>query len=68
MTNYMNGEAHVWNGGECPVPEETKVEVWLRSKALLSGSAYRYAWYHDEDCCSDITTFRVIPPEPGDAQ
>ena len=68
MTNYMNGEAHVWNGGECPVPEETKVEVWLRNDTHSADIADHYAWYHDEDCCSDITKFSVIPPEPGDAQ
>ena len=29
MTDYNDGNRHIWHGGKCPVHEESEVKVWL---------------------------------------
>ena len=49
-----------WNGGECPVPLDTIVEVKFRDGDSQSGHpAYAYYWPHDGDG-ADILTYCTI--------
>jgi len=60
MTNYMDGEVHVWNGGECPVPSRYAVIIWLRTGEMLSGLAGYIEWHHGGNADTDICRFKVI--------
>lgn len=44
MTNYNDGEWHAWNGGECPVPPETMVEVTYVNGGCVEGRAGDRQW------------------------
>ena len=64
MTNYNDGKWHGWNGGECPVHPNTKVEVVylepvcvVRIAKVRSDTASNFSW-KDED--APIVAFRVI--------
>jgi hypothetical protein len=36
MTNYNDGSWHGWNGGECPVHEDSRVDiVWLEDNGVV---------------------------------
>ena len=49
-----------WDGGECPVPEDTVVDVRLRNgKELLLQAALWCDWDHD-DAATDIIAYRVV--------
>lgn len=48
-----------WNGGDLPVPFETKVEVKLRFGVCSTGQAGGYSWKHDDND-SDIIAYRVV--------
>lgn len=53
-----------WDGGECPVPLDTLVEVKLRCGASeLSGLAKKYCWHHNDDG-ADIVEYRTITEQP----
>ena len=53
-----------WDGGECPVPFDTLVEVTLRSGFLLGPvRAARYAWNH-LGTRTDIVGYRTITEQP----
>ena len=53
-----------WDGGECPVPLETKVEVKLRSGNVMGPRlAYRYRWKHI-DSNGDIVEYRTFTEQP----
>ena len=65
MTDWIE-----WNGGECPVSEDTVVEVRYRAEAVAAKGiridwpcpAGRFEWWHDgED--DDIVTYRKWEPE-----
>lgn len=64
--DYNDGNWHGWNGGKCPVHEESMVEVQFRDQeregerydGLNAGS---WNWRHYNVSC-DIITFRVIKP------
>lgn len=58
-TKKIYGPHIDWNGGECPVPHETKVEVELRCGAVSEARAGDYYWYHDDDG-SDIFSYRIV--------
>lgn len=64
MTNYNDGKWHGWNGGECPVHPNTKVEVVylepvsvVTLATLRSDTASNFSW-KDED--APIVAFRVL--------
>lgn len=53
-----------WNGGESPVPPDTRVEVKCRSgKVLKPRLAYRYRWKHI-DSNGDIVKYRAVTEQP----
>ena len=54
-----------WNGGECPVPLDTKVEVSCRGPYPTStGLARNFSWGHLEMLYdTDIVSYRVIKEE-----
>ena len=57
-----------WNGGECPVPLDTKVEVSCRGPYPTStGLARDFSWGHLEMLYdTDIVSYRVIKEESKD--
>jgi hypothetical protein len=57
-----------WNGGECPVPLDTKVEVSCRGPYPTStGIARDFSWGHLEMLYdTDIVSYRVIKEESKD--
>lgn len=60
MTDYRDGEIHIWNGGECPVHPKDGVRVWGRLPRLVSdASAKSLDWTHD-GYAEDIIAFRVV--------
>lgn len=45
MTNYNDGYWHVWNGGECPVHEKSRVDItYAHGTAIRDVTAGRYGW------------------------
>lgn len=54
-----------WTGGECPVPEDTLVEVRLRGEVVeeyAKGFAANLWWTHEEEYPeADIVAYRVLP-------
>ncbi len=54
-----------WNGGRCPVPGDTLVEVELRgrvSEEWIKDRAICFEWRHEEEFPeSDIVAYRVLP-------
>ena len=59
-----------WNGGECPVPGDTRVDIMTRNGDVSSGglTAKSWFWNHDGDS-SDIIAYRIVEqsPAPTDA-
>jgi len=58
MTNYNDGEWHLWNGGECPVHPNTEVEVVSRDRGIVPYYGRRAGvtlWTSPEICA-----FRVV--------
>lgn len=51
-----------WNGGECPLPPETNVEVRFRNgKTSCTDDPFYWRWGHlSEASISDIIAYRVI--------
>jgi len=60
MTDYLDGEAHEWNGGDCPVPSRRSVIIWLRNGEMLSGLAGYIEWHHGGDADLHVCRFKVI--------
>ena len=57
-----------WNGGECPVPLDTIVEVKFRDGDSQSGHpAYAYYWHHDGDGADILTYCTIIEQSDLDA-
>ena len=54
-----------WNGGECPVPGDTRVEVKLRGEGVEEYAkefATHLWWTHEEEYPeADIVAYRVLP-------
>ena len=48
-----------WNGGECPVPPNTKVEIQYPDNDVYSCIASAVDWNHD-GTGGDITAYRVV--------
>ena len=64
MTTKIYGPWIKWDGGECPLPPETKVEVKLRSGNVMGPRlAYRYRWKHI-DSNGDIVEYRTFTEQP----
>ena len=64
-TEKIYGPWIKWNGGECPVPDDTRVEVKCRSgKVLEPRLAYRYSWSHI-DSNSDIVEYHTVTEQPN---
>lgn len=64
MTEYVTGQIYGWNGGECPVHPETKVEVWFRHVAgsrIDRAIDWRRSWLHLTGS-NDIIAFKVVTP------
>ena len=61
MTNYNDGKWHGWNGGECPVHPESKVQVMVFPVNCNYGDmvdrAIDWSW---DDRDAPIIAFRVI--------
>lgn len=51
-----------WNGGECPVHPETKIEAAFAGVESTSGRADTFYWRHNGDLKNDIIAFRIIKP------
>jgi len=73
MTNYNDGNWHIWNGGECPVHPKSVVEARIRLPSASNWdaqerSACEWAWHHDINKDTDIIAFRVVKEyrEPRD--
>lgn len=69
MTDYNDGQIHVWNGGDCPVHPETMVEAWFRGGGSSETVANRLFWSRsDKD--GDIIAFQVVKPyvEPKESR
>ena len=59
-TEKIYGPWIKWDGGECPVPPDTRVEVKLRSGNVMGPRlAYRYRWKHI-DSNGDIVEYRTV--------
>ena len=60
----MSQEWIEWNGGACPVPGDTMVDVELRSGAmsLTTLPAARWNWTHGPMSRSDIIAYRIVEP------
>lgn len=59
MTDYNDGNWHIWNGGECPVHPKSEVEaVWhdanQKTTGIRNGVALGGAWHRQ------IVKFRVV--------
>ena len=54
-----------WNGGECPVPKGTLVDVLYRSAGIktsvAAGGKYAHDWA-DDDMGRDIIAYRICEP------
>ena len=63
-TKKIYGPWVKWDGGECPVPDDTRVEVKCRSgKVLEPLLAYRYSWTHI-DRNNDIVEYHTVTEQP----
>ena len=63
-TEKIYGPWVKWDGGECPVPDDTRVKVKCRSgKVLEPRLAYRYSWSHI-DSNSDIVEYHTVTEQP----
>lgn len=54
----MDGSIHLWSGGPCPLPDGTKVQVWLRVAEPECGDADQFDWT-DVGGDYDIIAFQV---------
>ena len=63
-TKKIYGPWVKWDGGECPVPRDTRVQAKIRSGGVLGPRcAYTYRWAHlDSD--SDIVKYRTVTEQP----
>jgi len=70
MTDFMDGNIHDWNGGECPVPERCTVNVWLRNGDILMAPAGYIPWHHGRDADMHALAFQVTTPraDPAESQ
>ena len=63
-TKKIYGPSIKWDGGECPVPLDTKVEVTLRNgKVLEPVLAFCYGWNHFYQG-GDIVEYRTVTDPP----
>jgi hypothetical protein len=61
MTNYNDGEPHIWKGGVRPVHPLTVVRIWFQDSLPSVGVAGNFTW----ECLKgsgDIIAFQVITP------
>lgn len=70
MSDYNDGEWHIWNGGECPVhprsvvqiqlADETRLQVEAEMTDCLTGAG-NHLWDHESPIgANDIIAFRVL--------
>ena len=63
-TKKIYGPGIKWDGGECPVPLDTKVKVKLRNGKLLEPvHAFCYSWSHFYQG-GDIVEYRTVTEPP----
>jgi hypothetical protein len=62
MTETYDKENHWygWNGGECPVHPDTRVEVCFQHGSGPEMLADQWEWAHDGTATEDIIAFRII--------
>ena len=57
-----------WNGGDCPVPEGTVVDIKQRDGDIQQGQVVgEGSWveplcWRDDDCMGDIVAYKVVQP------
>lgn len=56
-----------WHGGECPVPDETLVEVRLKDSSYEAAAAASFQWQHKVGY-ENIIAYRVIESAPAATQ
>lgn len=66
-----------WYGGECPVPDGTRVDVRFRSgkerylemasKGYVPGSFADMEFWHNEGSSADIVAYRIASPSRSEA-
>lgn len=63
MTDYNDGEFHLWHGGECPVHPQTVVEIRFRdlNRIGFMTNAGDWNWVHSDNAF-DVVGFRVVKP------
>ena len=67
-TEKIYGPSIKWDGGECPVPPNTRVKVKFRDGDSQSGHpAYAYYWHHDGDGADILTYCTIIEQSDLDA-
>ena len=67
-TEKIYGPWVKWDGGECPVPPNTRVKVKFRDGDSQSGHpAYAYYWHHDGDGADILTYCTIIEQSDLDA-
>lgn len=61
MTDYNDGQLHIWHGGERPVHRYSKVNLWFRAsfKPAHGIQADETDWSHD-GTNGDIILFQVL--------
>jgi len=59
-----------WNGGECPVDENVKVEIILRNGTSRMDDAGRWTWIYSKHghVRGDIVAYRVVKQEPEELE
>ena len=64
MEDFMDGQWHDWEGGDCPVPGGTMVQAFLREDGGWSGETFpaeTWDWsWQPESAEADIVRFRVV--------
>lgn len=67
MTDYNDGNWHVWHGGVCPVDAGSDVECRLREAGHRGDGRIMvcdaWCWEHDNEP-ADIIAFRVVKRAP----
>lgn len=52
-----------WEGGERPIPGDTRFEMILRNGDMVTGLASSCRWWHN-NMHNDIIAYRVLVPQP----
>ena len=65
----MSEEWIEWNGGECPVPGDTLVDLKFADKGSCAVvSAGQFDWGHCDNPYFNIIAYRIVQPDSGFAK